>query len=228
MQRSRLHQRLLVCGVLALGVASTSLQLHGQEPAIDTTSLANGPYAELCMLLERTIFKVDVLTLRVRFGGETAVRLRELAAGREYSDDLADSIAHQALAARDVWAELTFVRGVSLNRFVSETRKNMRRARDAGVLDSAGYETIATQLPRWYAFLDQRGIREGDAVLYRVRGDTLRSLFRAADGTIMLDQTNVGPERRLAVMGSYFAPGSDFRERLIQSLFKNSTDTCGS
>jgi hypothetical protein len=36
-----------------------------------------------------------------------------------------------------------------------------------------------------------------------------------------LDQVDIGPERRLAVLGSYFAPESDFREGLVRSLFED-------
>ena len=61
-------------------------------------------------------------------------------------------------------------------------------------------------------------MREGDALLYRVRGDTLHSGYRAVTGELLLQQADVGPERRLAVLGSYFVPGSSFREALLDSL----------
>jgi hypothetical protein len=57
-------------------------------------------------------------------------------------------------------------------------------------------------------------------MIYGIRGDTLHTVFRVAEGDILLDQVDVGPQRRLAVLGGYFAPKSDFRESLVRSLFR--------
>lgn len=189
--------------------------------ALDTAALASGPYSEMGMLLERTIFRVDILTLRVRLGPEAARELERLVAGRSYSRALADSVAPVAALATDAFARIEFQRGLRLGQFVSAVRGNMRKAREAGYLSEEDYTKIADALPRWFDFLRERRIRRGDELLYRIRGDTLRTVFRSADGTVLLDQTDVGPERRLAVLGSYYAPGSDFRERLIRSLFRS-------
>ncbi len=53
---------------------------------------------------------------------------------------------------------------------------------------------------------------------YRIRGDSLHTVYLASDGETLLDQVDVGPERRLSVLGGYFAPGSDFRDKLVDSL----------
>jgi hypothetical protein len=60
-------------------------------------------------------------------------------------------------------------------------------------------------------------------MFYRIRGDTLHTVFRSAEGENLLDQVDVGPERRLFVLGGYFAPNSDFREKLVKSLFRGTT-----
>jgi len=204
---------------VAAAVAPTT-PVAAQSPPVDTASLASSRYATMCTLLEKTIFQVDVLTLHVRFDSTVAGRLRDLAAGRTYDDAPHDSIARVAIHAGDVWARIRFKRSVSLHQFLDATRGNLRRARQAGILAPDAAERISDALPRWYAFLEERKIHEGDEILYRIRGDTLRSLFRAADGDVLLDQTDVGPERPLSVLGGYFAPGSDFREGLIRSLFQ--------
>ena len=76
----------------------------------------------------------------------------------------------------------------------------------------------AGNLPRWYAFLEGRGVLEGDRLVYRIRGDTLHSGYRSPSGEWLLRQTDVGPERRRAVLGSYLVEGSSFRERLLDSF----------
>lgn len=203
-----------------LGAAALAGALALQEltPPLDTASLAEGPYARMHMLWEKTFLKVDVLTLDVRVGEETAARLGPLAGGRSYSKRLADSLAAAALDARDAFVRIRFERNVSLDQFLDGVRGNLRKARDAGIIGAATYDTISSGLPRWFAFLRERGIHDGDRILYRIRGDTLRTAFVARDGDVLLDQTDLGAERRLAVLGSYFVRGSDFRDGLIRSL----------
>ena len=192
--------------------------LPAQEVVLDTTSLGQGPYSSMHTLLEKTIFKVDVLTLDLRFGPEITARLAAQAEGRRYSSALADSLAAIALGARDVWARIRFKRGVSLDQFLGGIYQNMRRALRAGIIGQEAHDTITAGLPRWYGFLAEDGISKGDEMFYRIRGDTLRTIYRAASGEVLLDQVDVGPERRLSVMGGYYAPKSDFRKGLIRSL----------
>ena len=57
-------------------------------------------------------------------------------------------------------------------------------------------------------------------MLYRVRGDTLHMTFIYLDGTTGMEETNVGPARRLSLLGAYLGPKSDFRKGLIKSLYE--------
>lgn len=213
----RTSSRLLVPVVGAL-VASPLLGQSVPWVSIDTTDLGTGPAARMHMLLERTIFRVDILTLDIRFGPAATDRIERLLAGTVDSGALADSVAAAALAADDVLARLEFQRNVGLERFLDGIRDNLRRATRAGIVTPADFRSISSDLPGWYAFLNERGIRSGDRMLQRVRGDTLRTVYVGADGETLLDQVDVGPERRLAVLGGYFAPGSDFREGLVESV----------
>lgn len=218
----------LLRAVLALGVvmAPAAAPLAAQSAVVgtasaDTASLGHGPFSRMHTLLEKTIFQVDVLTLDVRFGERDTERIARLARGRSYSDELADSIAGVAIRSQDAWAQIEFKRDVSLDQFLDGVGDNLKRAWEAGVIDRGAYEMVSDGLPRWFAFLEERGIRKGDRIFYRIRGDSLRTRFVGANGAELLDQVDVGPERRRAVLGSYFVRGSDFREGLIESLFEN-------
>lgn len=218
---------LVLVVALWMGAASPRNAVGQQEEADpDTASLASGRYAEMCMLLEKTLFQVNVLTVGMRFGPETALRLRALARAPEPSGSLEDSIASAALEARDAFVRIEFLRGVGLDRFIEETRKNLRRARDAGIISEDAFRRISASLPEWYAFLEERGIRDGDEIRYRIRGDTLRSVYRFRDGAVPLDLVETGRHRRLAVLGSYLAPGSEFRRPLVRSLLQDEERRC--
>jgi hypothetical protein len=211
----------LVTGFLL--VVSTELaaaQVSGPALSVDTASLGHGRYSRMRTKLEKTIFKVDVLTVEVRLGEQETARLEEIAAGRSDWRGPADSIAAVAIHSRDAFVAITFLRDVSLGQFVDGIDDNLRRVAEAELIGRSDYEMIRDGLPRWFGFLGERGIRKGDRILYRIRGDTLRTWFIGNPGGVLLDQTDVGPERRLAVLGSYFVRGSDFREGLIRSLFR--------
>jgi hypothetical protein len=174
--------------------------------AADTTRAG----LHLSALLEKTIFQVDVARLELRLGPPTAAQLRQL--GRRHAPDRApaDSLAALVAGCREARAELTLVRDVGLGRFLEGVIADMARARDAGLLSRAGFREVAAGLPRWLAPLRAGGLAAGDRFLYTVAGDTLRTVYRRRDGTVVIDQTDQGPEHRRALLGGFVAPGAAF------------------
>ena len=202
--------------VLAATLVGQSADLPA---ALNLEGLGKAAHSHMRTKLEKTIFKVDVLDVDVWFGQEDARHLGRLVNGRSYSDGLADSTSAVAIHSRDALVRILFLRDISLRQFLDGIDENMRHLPEEGILKRADYERISAGLPVWFDFLSQRGIHKSDEVLYRIRGDTLRTMYRSADGRILLDQTDVGAASRLSVLGSYFVRGSDFREGLIKSLF---------
>ena len=178
------------------------------------------PYGAMSTMLEKSIFKVDVLTLELRVDEGTASRLADVASGSEYSDALADSVAAIVLGAPEVLAQITFLREISLDQFLDGTDDDMRRAVEARWLQPTDYERIKQALPQWFAFLEERRLRKGDQITYDVRGDSLVTVYRGNDGAVLLEQTDIGQGARQSVLGTYFAPKSSFRSGLIKSLFR--------
>lgn len=177
------------------------------------------PYSRMHTTLEKTLLKVDVVNLDVWLGDEAAAGLEGIVSGERYSKELADSVADIAMRSRDVFIRVEFLRNVNLGQFLDGADDNLKRTLKAGVITEADYEMISAGMPVWYSFLEERGIRDGDVMRYRIRGDTLRTQFMSVEGELLMDQTDVGPERRRSVLGSYFVRKSDFREGLIKSLF---------
>lgn len=207
----------VTAGVLALATAAANV-LAQSPPDMDRHELATGPFSRMRMLYERTIFKVDVLTVSMRFDQPTQRTFEETARGRSYTEDLAETIARAAVDAENAFLEVRFERDVALDRWVDGVRDNLRMARRWGVIDEETHRHVSEQLPVWFRSIADRGFQEGDRILYRAYPDRLRTVLIGVDGRTFLDQTDRGVGPRRALIGGYFAPGSDFREPLVRSL----------
>lgn len=191
----------------------------GQSTDSVTTS-ATPSDVTMRMRLEKTLFRVDVLALELRFGTGDAGRLRALVAGRRWSRPLADSVAVAAVSARDAVATITFSRDIGLDRFLDGIVDNLRHAVRDGIVADSARARIERGLPEWYAPLAGRDIERGDRMVYRIRGDTLRATYHSVSGEVLVDRVDVGESAPRTVLGGYFARGSDFREGLIRSILR--------
>ncbi len=185
---------------------------------MDTLSLSSGPYGEATALLEKTLLRIDVARLRLRFGAGTAAALEELLAVAPPSEATTQAAVELAVRAKDAWAGLTFLRDTSFRRFLDGVLDGVEAAYAGGLIGDSFAEELSDSLPVWYEPLRGRGVQDGDVMMYRIRGDTLRTLFIAVEGTVLVDHTDVGPEPRLAVLGGFLEPDSDFRKGLLRSL----------
>jgi len=213
-----------IAGVLI--VLPVSL-MAAQRPLFDLGSLATGPFARMSTVYEKSFlfFSIDVLSLEVRFGSEVAGKVKSLVQNGDESSEIADSIADTAIHAQDAFVHIRFLRDISLNRFIQEARQSTKLVREAGIIDNPSYEHISKNLPVWYASLANRGIREGDEMFYRIRGESLRSVYLGVDGTIYVDQEDTGRLFPVAVLGGYFVAKSKFRKGLLQPLFHDSASS---
>ena len=183
----------------------------------DTAGLG-GPFGTLRTVLERTFLRIDVLAVEVRLDAVTAARIESVVRGAMRTIGDAEAIAAAALDAPGAWARLEFRRDVDVSRLVDEIRRSMRKVVDAGILSRVEFDSIAGGLEALYAPLAERGVLDGDVQLYRLRGDTLRTVFMGRDGRTYIDSQGTGRARRMALLGSWFVRGSDFRDGLIRSL----------
>lgn len=180
--------------------------------------LPDQPYSHFHALLEKTFLKVDVLTLDIHVDAMTARRVGEMVRDRSYSDDLASSVARTVLSASEAFVRMEFVRTVKQGQFLNGIKDNLDRARAAGFITQEHRDQVVAKLPEWYAFLAERKAQKGDVVVYRIRGNTMQTTYYGVEGTVHLDLTRVGEKHRYGVLGSYFAPKSAFRKRLVRSI----------
>ena len=169
-------------------------------------------------LLEKTIFQVDVIALDLWLGPVSVAEVRRLGAAAEAGVASPDSLAAIVAGSRDARARMVLQRDVSLDRFLDGVTADMRRAHRAGLLSADGLQHVASGLPIWLGPLRADGLREGDRFHYRIAGDTLRTRVERRDGAVVIDQTDVGPEHRRALLGSFVAPEAAFADQLRDRL----------
>lgn len=215
----------LITGVALAGAAALlgfSGDLMAQPPTAPTvpydTTLVLGEdaYGRFHTLLEKTLFKVDVLTVDICVGDGSAGRIRE-ALESSSQDDLT-AVAEIALEAPHVLVRMRFVRDVGLDRFLKGIREDQEKAVKEGLLADSTFSAIQAVLPQWYRFLEGRGVRTGDEVHHRVFPGGVRSLYVTPEGEVLMDRVSLGEERRRSVIGTYFAPGGSFRDSLVRSV----------
>lgn len=207
-------------GILLASLFSfTSLGFQTQRLQTDPPGI--GPFSRMSMRLVKRLLlaRVDVLDLEVHFGLETAEHLGAIADGRNLTVPLENSIAEIATRSQDAYIRLRFLRDIELRRFLKEAQESAALVYKAKIISRETFREISHSLPTRFGNLQGRGIKKDDLMLYRVRGNGLRTIYRGIDGRVYIDQEEHGEQRRLALLGSYFVPDSEFRNSLIRSLF---------
>jgi hypothetical protein len=178
------------------------------------------PHFELSTLMEVTLLKIDVLTLTVRVPAATGERLRALARSGLPREALADSVARLVLASPRLQARQLLLRDVSVDRFLGGILETTRHAVNAGYVPAAYLASLEARLPPLFDFLAERGVRKGDEVFFEVRGGVSRTMYRDVTGDVLLDRTVDDADASRASIPAFFAPGTRFREGLINSLLE--------
>ena len=232
--RSASHMVIVTLAILGVVSAQSSAQAQIQDPVpvpvlgpawangapVDVGDLAAGPHSTMEMLYERTIFRVDVLHLTIVLGATATAGIGPVVLAQGYSNEVAASLADTALEARDVLVRTRLLRNLTIRQFLDGTAENLTAAQDGGLIsDEERREILAEMEIAWGPF-HERGILVGDSIWYRIRGDRVDIVFLdVADGSAPVNFTVVSSMHRRAVLGGYFAPSSNFREKLLRSLF---------
>lgn len=170
------------------------------------------------MLLEKTLLKVDVANIDVRFGKATEQKLKAAVGGKPASEALVGKVAKIAVGADKAVIQLKFLRDVPLYMWVDGVRESLDKAQQAGMITGALKNEVSHNLPIWFSPIKGRGFKKGDRIVYRIDSDKLRTVAIKVEGGIAVDRTVPGADKANLALASYFAPGTDYRKLLALSL----------
>ncbi len=136
------------------------------------------------------------------------------------TDEDRKRVVSTVMALENLLIGVTFLRDVSLNKYVSITEDNIDEAVKAGIVSRDEYRSV------WPAFLDEMrkrtdgSFRKGGQISYRVHADHVRVLSVDAEGEPEVDFLITGEDAVRLLEGVFFARGSDFRDGLIESALR--------
>lgn len=171
-------------------------------------------------VLEKTFLKVDAVRLELNILDGTPARVAELIDTSTRDDELEDSVAAVYGDVERANLRLTFLVSFSLERFLDGNRDSMQGLAKAGIVDEEEAERLYLENERRFTILEESGIKEGDRLEHELRGDSIITRFIDASGVTRIDELRVAPERRAALLGSYFGPESEFRDGLLDQVFE--------
>ena len=211
---TRLEHLAVALVALAIAVAAATPAADQDPPAEDRSR-----YAHLEFLLERTLFQVDVARLHLEVDDATAGDVAAIVAGGKRSREREQAVTARYLATRQADIALEFLIDIDFDRFLEGGEDNAARQIEAGLMPPEAAEPFLSGRRERFAFLEGRGIRDGDRFFYTLRGDSVATRFVDADGVTRIDDVRVGPTHGQFLMGTYFAPGSSFRAGLLDLVF---------
>jgi hypothetical protein len=194
--------------------------IAGSTPSLEDADFGKGKFARMHMLLEKTILLVDVATIDVRVAPSTEAALEKAARGRAYNSALEEDLAKIMFGAPSAMVQIKFVREITLEQFVGGVRESLDEAHHAGKIDAALRQRVSAGLPEWFKAMKESGFRDGDRVIYKIGPNHLRTVVVRKNGQVMVDRTIDGADKRMILLGSYFAAKTSYREPLLRSLGK--------
>jgi hypothetical protein len=171
-------------------------------------------------VLEKTFLKIDAVRLELQILDGTPSRVAELIDGSPRDEELEDSVAAVYLSTEGADLRMTFLVSFDLERFLDGNRDSLNGLAEAGIISGDDAERLYLENERRFAILEESGMKEGDRLEHELRGDSIITRFIDASGVTRIDELRVGPERRAALLGSFFGPESEFRDGLLDQVFE--------
>lgn len=215
----RARARVALAGSLALALCGAAVGPRLARADSPESALAAGPFAVLQAVLKKSVLRVEVARVQIRVDQATQRQLASLVSGRKRTDALADGVVRAVMASGDALITAELRRDVPLDKWAESVNDDLQAARQSGMVSENTYWSLVQQIPGWFKALRGRGPHKGDRLLCRVTPNAMRIVYRTRENQTLLDQTVPGVEAGRAVLASYLAPETTFRQELIDSLF---------
>ncbi len=188
-----------------------------------TRGVGSGPNSVMRMKFEVTIMKIDVAFVDVSISPMTSAAIGTLIQNGECAADHADTIGSLVLTADTMLIRMSYLRDSKFDSIIKGTRKGLEAAVRSNVITGDEFDRIWPLLQADLMTLAGRGTMKGDALMFRIDGPQVRTVYTDPSGGHLLDVTYSGSEWARGIKASFFSRESKFSDKLIKSL-GNPTD----
>jgi hypothetical protein len=184
-----------------------------------TAGLGTAEHGVLSMRFEVTFMKIDVADVEVFVTSADAARI-EAAIGDGARTSEREAAVTAIIADADPMAvSMRYLRDAGYDRFTKGIASGVDAAYQGEQLTDDERRSVHDQFLIAVAGLEERGVKEGDVLVYRVDEDQVSLRVVDAAGLHLADATYRGDMYPRAVRGMYVCCKSDFLEKLVRSAF---------
>lgn len=209
--------------MLSLVTAATVALITGSAipGAADLTAgVGAAEHGVLSMRFEVTFMKIDVADVEALLTTADAARVEAVAAGERTGE--AEAEVEAILAGADpVVVAMRYVRDASFGRFTKGMASGIDAAHEGDQLSDAERRSVHDQFLVGLTPMEERGVKEGDTLVFRVEGNAVTMRVVDATGQRLAEASYEGDVYPRAVRGMYICCKSDFLEKLVRSAFED-------
>jgi hypothetical protein len=115
---------------------------------------------------------------------------------------------------------MELARGGGAGRFIGATRDNLQAAVECGSMDQSTFDELWPYVEDLLSPVNQRGMEEGDVILYRIDGPRVRIVYVDSGGRAIVDGIYEDAEAARGFVGSFMCRETAFSEDLIRSAWE--------
>jgi hypothetical protein len=198
-----------------LGFGYTSATVEDEYSA----GLGQWPCSVHSFLYEVTFFKIDVAMIEYQLDQETATRTAAISEKFAFNEFTLEKVGNIFFQAETIAFSMDLQRDASCGRVLKGMLSNLERARESGVISKAEHELVSTGLPGLLAPHEERGVLEGDILMFRVQPDGVRVILLGVDGTVLVDSLESGSAWTQGIKGIFLGRGSKLREHVVEAAW---------
>jgi len=210
------------CGIIGTMFFSMFL-LNGSafSTVLDEWSegLGQSPNAVHSFLFEVTFMKIDVAVIEYQLDEHTAAKVSSITNAGEINESLKNRVAETLLASEAIAISMDVQRDTNSGKIMKGMGKNLTRALESELISQAEHDQVLERLTALLSVDEERGILEGDRLMYRVQPDAVRVFLLGVDGKLLVDSLESGPAWTKGIKGIFLGPDSKLRDKFAEAAW---------
>jgi len=211
----------IINAVIAIVFSQLMLISLVQASVVDEwrDGLGTTPNSVHSFLYEVTFLNIDVAIIEYQLDAETAEAINDIYSKGEMTEARQNQVGEILFASQALAFAMDLQRDASCNRLLKGMLGNLQRAKESEILSASEYELVNKGLPALLAPHEERGVFEGDILMYRVQPDGVRVILQGFDGELLVDSVEEGAAWAKGIKAIFLGKDSKLRQRLVEAVW---------